>query len=509
MSRRGRRYEVDGPHLNYKKVFILLLIIALIVGGVILVKKFLSKEKETGRITSASYHALYAENKWGIIDNNGKEVIAPSYKEMIKVPNSKKDVFLCTYDVNNETGDYKTKALNSKNEEIYTEYSQIEPLENMDKNNNLWYEDDVLKVEKDGKYGLIDLSGKEILPTEYTNITVITGVKNSIKIDKDGKIGLVTNDGKIIVEPTCKDITNLGETYKEGYITINEENKYGVIDYLGKTLLENKYEKVEQIYGKDFYVIVESEKQKLVNSSGEIILEQGYDTIKDILSGTTKGIIFEKDEKYGVMNEQGEVIVKNEYDDLKQAKEDIFIAKKDGKYGIIDEKGETKVEFIYTKINYNETADIYSADDEQNKTSVLDSNLETKLQGILTEINEEKGYFKIKIDGEYKYYNFKFEEKDVKEIFTTNTLYLDKKDGKYGYVNSKNEVIVDYTYDDGTDQNEEGYVAVKKDGKWGSIDMNGKVVIEPQYNLDNNFLIDFIGKWHLGQDINMNYYCDK
>ena len=32
-----------------------------------------------------------------------------------------------------------------------------------------------------------------------------------------------------------------------------EENKYGVIDYLGKTLLENKYEKVEQIYGKDSY----------------------------------------------------------------------------------------------------------------------------------------------------------------------------------------------------------------------------------------------------------------
>ena len=39
--------------------------------------------------------------------------------------------------------------------------------------------------------------------------------------------------------------------------------------------------------------------------------------------------------------------------------------------------------------------------------------------------------------------------------------------------------------------------------------MNGKVVIEPQYNLDNNYLIDFVGKWHLGQDINMNYYCDK
>lgn len=509
MSRRGRRYEATEPHLNYKKIFGLLFIIVLIIASIFFIKNILSKGEETGRITSTSYYALYAENKWGIIDNNGKEVIAPSYKEMIKVPNSKKDVFLCTYDVNNETGEYKTKALNSKNEEIYTEYSQIEPLENIDKNNNLWYEENVLKVEKDGKFGLIDLSNKELLPCEYTNITVITGIKNSIKIDKDGKIGLVTNEGKIIVEPSCKDIMNLGETYKDGYITVNEENKYGVIDYLGKTLLENKYEKVEKIYGKDAYVVTEAGKQKLVNASGEVILEEGYNSIKEILDGTTKGIIFEKDGKYGVMNEKGEIVVKNEYDDLKEAKDETYIAKKDGKFGIINNQGETKVDFAYTNIKYNETADIYSADDEQNKTSILDANLETKLQGILSEINEEKGYLKIRIDGEYKYYNFKFEEKDVKEILSTNTLFLDKKDGKYGYINSKGEVVVDYIYDDGTDQNDAGYVAVKKDGKWGSIDMNGKVVIEPQYNLDNNYLIDFVGKWHLGQDINMNYYCDK
>ena len=41
------------------------------------------------------------------------------------------------------------------------------------------------------------------------------------------------------------------------------------------------------------------------------------------------------------------------------------------------------------------------------------------------------------------------------------------------------------------------------------IDKNGKTVIEPKYNLENNLEIDFIGKWHLGEDLNMNYYCEK
>ena len=506
MSRRGRRYDSE-PHLNYKKVFAVIIAIVAIIGIIFMITKILSKGKETGnKITSTSYYALYTDNKWGIIDSNGKEIIPPSYQEMIKVPNSKKDVFLCTYDINNETGEYKTKALNSKNEEIYTEYTQIEALENLDSKNNLWYEDNILKVEQNGKYGLIDLSGKEILPVEYNTITVIPGIKNSIKIEKDQKYGLATTEGTIILEPNYTDIQKFGETYKEGYITVNQDKKYGVTDYMGKQILENKYEKVEPIYGKDQFVITETNKQKLINKTEELLIDSGFDTIKQI---TTNGIIFEKNNKYGVMNTKGEIIIENEYDMLKEAQEGILIAKKEDKYGIINLQNEQKLDFIYTNISYNKTAGLYLAEDSQNQTSVIDGTFQVKLQGILSEINDKEGYLKIRINNETKYYNFKFEEKEAKNIFTTNTLYLSKKDGKYGYTNSKGEVIVDYIYDDGTEQNEAGYVSVKQNGKWGSIDSNGNIVIAPTYNLDNNYLIDFVGKWHLGQDLNMNYYCDK
>ena len=70
----------------------------------------------------------------------------------------------------------------------------------------------------------------------------------------------------------------------------------------------------------------------------------------------------------------------------------------------------------------------------------------------------------------------------------------------------ENMDIVDYIYDDAMEQNDYGFSAVKKDGKWGSIDSKGNVVQEPIYNLDDYLLIDFIGRWHYGKDINMNYY---
>ena len=103
----------------------------------------------------------------------------------------------------------------------------------------------------------------------------------------------------------------------------------------------------------------------------------------------------------------------------------------------------------------------------------------------------------------------KFEEKKASDILKSNTLFLSKKNGKYGYVDKKGNPVTDYIYDDATEQNEYGYAAVKRNGLWGSVDRNGKEAISPKYNLENNIKIDFIGRWHLGEDLNMNYYCEK
>ena len=116
---------------------------------------------------------------------------------------------------------------------------------------------------------------------------------------------------------------------------------------------------------------------------------------------------------------------------------------------------------------------------------------------------------KLKVDNNYKYYNFKFEEKDVKEILDSNKLFVSIKDGKYGYTDKDGNVVVDYIYDEAQEQNKYGFAAVKKGDLWGAIDLEGKEVVEPKYKLNNYLVIDFIGKWHLGQDVNMNYYCEK
>ena len=70
----------------------------------------------------------------------------------------------------------------------------------------MWYEKNILKVEKSGKYGLIDLTGKEVLPLEYDEIS--------------------------------------GLSYKEGELLVKQNDKYGVINIKGHKLIDIEYDKI-------------------------------------------------------------------------------------------------------------------------------------------------------------------------------------------------------------------------------------------------------------------------
>lgn len=501
---RGRRY--DEPKLNLKKVFAVILAFVAFIMCIFVIKGILTKDKEEGKITSKDYAVIFQNNKWGVIDSKGEIVIDPSYEEMITIPNSKNDVFLCVYNVNYETGEYKTKVLNSKNQEIFTQYEQIEAIANQDVSQNMWYEENVLKVKKDGKYGLINLTGKQLTEVQYDQISALEAIKGVLKVTKEGKVGILDKEGKEILPTQSLEITNLGKESKDGFIVKNQEGKYGIVNYANEVILEAKYDEIAKVYGNDRYVVKQAGKQVLIKKDGTEVLSTGYDEIKQILKNVDNGIIYTKDGKYGVMKTTGEVIVAPDYEELKEAKSGLLIAKQNGKYGVIDLQKVSKIEPSYLSICYNEKADLYVAEKEDYTNDIIDNTFAVRQTGILMDIDDEKGYFALKQGEEEKYYNFKFEERNMVEIKTSNTLYKSKKDGKYGFIDRDGKVVVDYQYDDVTEQNQYGYAGIKKDGLWGAVDNKGNIVQEPTYNLEEYLKIDFIGRWHLGKDINMNYY---
>ena len=506
---RGKRYDSNSK-LNIKKVIAVIVLFLVIVMFVLGIRALLTTHSKStsGKIETVTFYTIYDNGKWGVINSYGETVIKPMYNEMIVIPDNTKPVFICTYDVDYSKGTYKSKALNESEKDIITGYDKVETLANYSDDLGIWYEKNVLRVQKNQKYGLVDFSGKELLKCEYENIEALQGIENSLIITKDGKIGLCDNLGNVIIEPKYQKVEKIEDNYKNGYIVVDSENKYGIIGFDKSVILECKYEEIKGIYGgSNLFVIKTDGKYQVINKSGDTVLEDKFDEAEAI-SGDY--IVAEKGGKYGVVDINGETKINFEYNQIKVAGKN-YIAKKANKFGVIDIEENEKIPFDYININYVPAGDLFVADYIENEnlvSKIYDQNFKEKLTGTVLDINTAKGYIRVNVNGEYKYYNFKFEEKQSSTLLTTNSLFLSKKNGKYGFLDKDGKVVVDYIYDDATEQNTSGYAAIKKDGLWGSIDTKGNVVIKPEYNLDNNVKIDFIGSWHLCEDINANYYLD-
>ena len=254
------------------------------------------------------------------------------------------------------------------------------------------------------------------------------------------------------------------------------------------------------------YIVKEGQDVELITADGTVKLKNKFSQATSI---DNSNIIVKNGNEYSVISAEGNDVIKGGYQYLAYAFDGNYIAQKDNKYGIINTSGETKVEFMYNKINYMNEEGFIEADRADGDTDLIDANFEVKATGIVSEINTKSGYIKVRKDGEYKYYNFRLEEKEIKDVLSANTLYLSKQNGKYGFVDKNGVVIVDYIYDDATEQNEYGYAGVKKDGKWGAIDSTGKVIVNPTYTLSQNTVVSFIARWHLAPDLNANYYTDE
>lgn len=497
MSSRGRRYD-SKPKLNFKKVVGVIVAIAVFIMIIVSIVNIVKNSKTKVEVKVSTYYTAYENGKFGVINNDGEKVINTEYDEIISIPNNSKPIFICTYDVNDEEGTYKTKALNEKNEEILKGYDKVEAIDNYDSKQNIWYEDNVLRVSKNGKYGLIDYSGKEILACDYDEITAFKSIKSNLIVKKAGNVGIVNEKGQTVIPVQYKEIRTLKEGYKNEYIVINENNQFGLINTTGNILIEPKYEDVKYLNSSTIFAIKESGVWKVINTEdGSIVIDGGYDDIKEV---KTDSIIIVKGGKYGIINTNKEEKIVPTYEELKYAFSIYYIAKKDGKYGVINSENEEVIPFEYINMTYVENGGFIQADKSELETVVFDNNLGQKITGIISEVNIDKGYIKTYVNNEYKYYNFKFEEKNASDLLTSNSLFLSKKDGKYGYIDKSGKVVVDYIYEDATEQNSCGYAAVKKDGVWGSINKVGAISKEPSVNLDNSIYIDFIGDWHLSDN---------
>src|SRR3989339_665256 len=182
---------------------------------------------------------------WGIVDKNGKEIIAPS------------------------EGKGKIDQMLSFQEGMvwFCQGCRFDKTSNWRK--GLW---------KGGKYGFIDSLGKIIVPSIYDSAQIfINGLaKVVIQKNKIRKIGFIDRTGKEVIPLTdkYKDIT----FFNEGLAAAFTGRKFAYIDLKGNEAIPAKFDEAENFYN-GYAVVTVNEKKGLINTKGEFIIIPEYETM--------------------------------------------------------------------------------------------------------------------------------------------------------------------------------------------------------------------------------------
>ena len=178
-----------------KKVFITIAVVIIVALAVFFIRNKINTPKfdyEITNIEKYNYVKYLKDEKFGIIDRQGSIVIEAKYSNII-IPNPEKDIFICY-------NDEKSVVLNSKNETIFDEYTKVEPIKLKNIASILCYEKTALKYEQDGKYGLISFDGKQITKNLYDSIENLQATEGKMLVKKENKYGIININGSTIVD---------------------------------------------------------------------------------------------------------------------------------------------------------------------------------------------------------------------------------------------------------------------------------------------------------------------
>ena len=416
---------------NKKKIiFFVIISITIIIAIIVHQKLKYNIEYEAEKINKYEYYTLYKDNKMGIIDKQGNILIEPIY-DNVKMPNPSKPVFVCSYDYNNETQEYKTKILNENGQELFKDIDGVSAISLQGITSNMPYEKKVLRYKENGKYGIINLQGEKITKPIYEEIESIKYKEGYLLVKKDDKYGVINADGRVIIENVYDEIVGDGfykdDSYKySGYIVSKVENNqklFGYINNTGKTILKTQYSKITRINEQnetEAYLIVEKDKNTLLLKNDKNILNTQYQSIQ--YDKNIKKLIVQEDNRFGVYSLDGKQILPIEYE----------------------------------KISVN---GIYIVTKKDNKSLLYDING--------TEI-ENKEY------------------KTVMPTSNENYFITINDNSKYGVMDKSNKVLVENEYPYIKYAFDEYFIISTETGKLGIIDVNNKILIEPQYDVLQN-----------------------
>jgi len=377
-------------------------------------------------------------------------------------------------------------------------------------------------VEKNGKFGYIDTTGKVVIPIKYLAASDFYSGEASVETVSDYLY-----------------INKLGETVESDYGYDNgetsEDSDYYVIStgYYGdsgvanrktdKIVLKAEYSSVTDYGNGIFELMDDNYNYGFFNANTGTIVTPAYEYIT-IYSDSGTVLVESEDSLYGMLDFNGKVIVEPKYDYITEVVDGLYEVQKDYSYGIIDSEGQVLIipefDYIYSD-EVIEDVVVFSTEkgteshimiyNEKTK-KVLSDTLEGSAIGygesfiVLSNMNglntvagfdgsklyETKDYF---VDANGKYLQFETESGTDYVVDTNGKTYLENNkfndiympveeehiifsnDDGYGIVNLSGQVTTEQIYKNVSFINA-GIMSVYDKGNFGYVNLSGDDIIE-------------------------------
>ena len=528
-----------------KKGLIFIVIIIVLILVIFLCSIFWKKKGEKGRdyellkVTEYIYYPLEVNGKYGVIKKDGTVIIEPTFDE-VQIPNQDKDIFVL------KLGD-TYRVANENNEDMFTGISNVSAIDGTSAYGEKVYNNTVLKYKENNKFGLLSLSGEKITKPLYDEMQSLEDKYGEILVKKDGKYGVINVKGTMLV--SCKYDYVKGDAYSKdgsfkdsGYIVGNKSSSgmlYGYIDKNEKEIIKAEQEtiyRVIEIASDDVYIVASSNGRYAIYKNKDNLT--GYKYINVYYNNGANTFTVQKNKSYGLVSLEGKVVISEQYDELMAV--GIFVkASKDGVNYTFDLNGNEVADSKFASLQSTTTGKYFISIDSNYKYGLVDKDKNTVIENKYDYIDEVEStglliatigtditiysasgkeivsvqraeltfvgnYIEVEAAEEMYYLTADGKKVDNKTVYLENQLYSSKENGKWGFVDLKDNVIVDYQYDEITEINQYGFAGIKKDGKWGVINKDGEVILEPTYE-SNSINPVFIGKYCLKNGVVRDY----
>ncbi|MDB5282135.1 MAG: repeat protein [Bacteroidota bacterium] len=362
-----------------------------------------------------------------------------------------------------------------------------------------------INIIEGGKYKLIDENG-HVISGGYDFIDRFS-VRGSAVCRLNGKYGLLDKSGRELLHPLYDEIKtpdvydyyNIRPSSLQIYIPVRKGNLYGIINDTGGVVIEPKYNYVLGINSNTIMVALADGKLLALNlhSLDPLPLKMAG----SIIEYNDGQIVFRVDTNYGIADGMGNVIVKPMYQIIQPWNNNFVVRKKD-LYGVVNPTGEEiiptrfKQILIYYQRSYTDAVQddrFLYVQTQTGYTGVLDINY----NWVLDTIYKNLSYFDSKqsvfwVMDKDSTWGIADENGKIisREKYDYNGVFNDDrcivvKNNRIGLIDITGKTLLPCIYDQIIPE-VNGFYWYSKDSLWGLADFNGKKIIGP-------ILQDFMG----------------